>query len=322
MNFPLLTHLPEASRLIFGCMGLGGTWDQQALTETNISHAQAAIEAALDIGITVFDHADIYTLGKAEQSFGEVLRRRPSLRDRMLLQSKCGIRFADGDGPKRYDLSAQHIRHSVDAILRRLGCDHLDVLLWHRPDPLLDPAEIAEAWAAIHREGKARYWGVSNMHAGHMRLLQQHLGEAPLVNQLDMSLLKLDWLEAGSCFNDRQGANSLVWADTLEHCRLQGVQIQAWAALARGWLSGALPHDAPERVRQLAQRVQQLAEQYQISREGIVLAWLLRHPAGIQPVIGSSHPGRIRACADALKLELSRGDWYELYQLARGGELP
>jgi predicted oxidoreductase len=319
---PLQTFLPHASPLVLGCMGLGGGWDSQPLSEVDVDKAQAATEAALAADITLFDHANIYTRGKAEESFGRLFQRQPSLRQSLLLQSKCGIRFADALGPKRYDLSAQHIIESVDESLRRLQTDYLDVLILHRPDPLMQPAEVAQAWQQIKAAGKARHLGVSNMHAAQIAWLQQALDEPLVVNQLEMSLLKHDWLEAATCFNDAQGAQSLAWNGTLEYAQQHGMQLQAWGALARGWLSGGAPGDAPAAVQHTAAYVQQLAQTHGVAAEAVVLAWLMQHPARIQPVIGTTDPSRIRACAQAVGLTLTRGEWYQLYATARGRELP
>ncbi len=321
MTFPLTTPLPSSSRLIFGCMGLGGSWDDQPLSSANLSYAQAAVEAALAIGITLFDHADIYTLGKAEQAFGALFKQQPALRQQMLLQSKCGILFKDSLGPQRYDLSQEHILASVDASLQRLNTDYLDVLLLHRPDPLLHPAEIAEAWLKLKQAGKVRHLGVSNMHAGQLRWLRSYLPEL-VANQLEMSLLKLDWLDTGTCFNDEQGRGDLVWADTLEYCQRHDIQVQAWGSLAKGWLTGAAPKEAPTRVHETQLLVTQLAQRHGVAPESLLLAWLLKHPAQIQPVIGTSNPERIRACADATRIVLSREEWYQLYVSARGHRLP
>ncbi|MBH9579124.1 aldo/keto reductase [Inhella proteolytica] len=321
-TFPLQEHLPQTSRLVLGCMGLGGGWNHDPIGEAEIAHAQAAVEAALDIGIRLFDHADIYTHGKAEQCLGELLRRQPSLRDQLQIQTKCGIRFGDAEGPKRYDLSAAHIQASVEASLRRLNTEYLDLLLLHRPDPLIEPDEVAEALQRLRASGKLRHWGASNMHAGQMSRLSRAMGEPPRVNQLEMSLLKLDWLDAGTCFNDPQGRNGLAWGETLEFCQNQAVQLQAWGAMARGWLSGAAPEGASAAVVRTAERVRTVALRHGVPPEAVVLAWLMRHPAGIQPVIGTTQPARIRACAQAEQLTLTRGEWYGLYETARGVELP
>ncbi len=304
-------------------MGLGGGWDRNPLSEADIAKAHAAVEAALDVGISRFDHADIYTLGKAEQCFGELFKRQPSLRARLQLQSKCSIRFADAEGPQRYDLSAAHILASVEASLERLHTDHIEVLLLHRPDPLMEPAELAEAWVRLKAAGKVGRLGVSNMHAAQMRMISAAIGEPLAANQLEMSLLKRDWIESGTCFNDGQALPAAsAWGDTLAFCQGQGVALQAWGALARGLYSGAAPADAPAAVQATARLVGDLAAQRGVSREAIVLAWLLRHPAGIQAVIGSSEPARIRACAEAVHWRLSREDWYALYLSARGQALP
>ncbi len=325
LTFPLREHLPTASRLVLGCMGFGGGWNAEPLTEGDIARADAALEAALDAGISVLDHADIYTLGKAEQAFGALFQRRPSLRDRVLLQSKCGIRFADDSGPKRYDLSAAHIERSVEASLHRLHTDRLDLLLLHRPDPLMQPAEVAEALSRLHRTGKVRFFGVSNMHAAQLQWLSRHLSLPLVVNQLEMSLLRHDWLEAGTAFNDPQGvgpSRAGAWPATLAHCQAEGVQLQAWGALAQGRLTGRMPADASPSVVRTAALVASIAQREAVAAEAVVLAWLMRHPAHIQPVIGTADPARIRACAQAEALTLSREDWYALYEAARGRELP
>ncbi|WP_374659904.1 aldo/keto reductase family oxidoreductase [Inhella sp.] len=311
-NFPLLTQLPGASRLILGCMGLGGGWNQEPVGEAELRKAREAVEAALSVGITLFDHADIYTHGKAEQVFGTLLSESPSLRDRLLLQSKCGIRFADEAGPGRYDLSAWYIERSVEASLQRLRTDRLDLLLLHRPDPLVDVHELAESLSRLHRSGKVRCFGVSNMHAAQLAWLQSACSLPLAVNQLEMSLLRLDWLEAGTTFNDGAQGRVDAWAGTLEHCQRQGVQLQAWGALAQGrWREHAV-----------AGTLQTMAARLELVPETLLVAWLLRHPSCIQPVIGSTDPARIRACAAALDVQLSREDWYALYVAARGRPLP
>ena len=322
-HHPLQRLLPTSSRLVYGCMGLGGGWNTEPSTEADIARAHAAVEAALDIGITLFDHADIYTLGKAESSFGTLMRRQPSLRERVLLQTKCGIRFQDAAGPKRYDLTAAYIEAQAEVSLARLGTDHLDLLLLHRPDALMEPAEIAEAFTRLRKAGKVKHFGVSNMQAGQMAWLARAL-DAPLaVNQLQMSLAHLEPFDAGTCFNDPQATvrpGALAWAGVLEHCQQENIQLQAWGSLAQGRFSvDQAKNAADEPTRALLSR---MALEQGVSREGLLLAWLMRHPARIQPVIGSSDPARIRACGDAMRIEMSRGDWYALYQTARGAELP
>lgn len=320
MNFPLPlhTHLHGVGPLVYGCMALGGDWGTSPVSEADIAQAHAAVEAALSIGITLFDHADIYRRGKAEAVFGTLLKRDAGLRERIRLQSKCGIRFADDRHVGRYDLSAEHIEASVDAILQRLGVEHLDILLLHRPDALMEPAEVARAFGRLNAAGKVAHLGVSNMHAGQMRWLQTAL-EAPLVvNQLELSLAKLDAFDAGTTFNDPQAAarpGAAAWAGTLEYAQRHGVQLQAWGALAQGRFSDAAASPA-------ARVVHEIAEAHRTTASAVLLAWLLRHPAGIQPVIGTGNAQRIRDCAGATTLALSRDEWYRLYVTARGQALP
>jgi predicted oxidoreductase len=321
-SFPIQHQLPGASRLVLGCMGFGGGWGDEPLTEGLVGQAQATVEAALVAGITLFDHADIYTRGKAESAFGELFRRQPSLRGRLMLQSKCGIRFGDGERPGRYELSSAYIERSVEASLRRLHSDQLDLLLLHRPDALFEPEEIAKAFTRLRESGKVAFFGVSNFHAAQLAWLQSALPMPLAANQLQMSLLHAHWLEAGACFNDAQQAGSLPWIGTLEHCQRERIQLQAWGPLDRGWLCGAAPADAPATVQATATLVAKLAERYGVAPEAIVIAWLLRHPAGIQPVIGTTAPARIQACTQALQIELSRDDWYALWVSARGRPLP
>ncbi|MCW8109202.1 aldo/keto reductase [Alteromonas ponticola] len=316
----LKTIYPHASKLIYGCMGLGGGWDTPHYDQSHIKQAEKIINIAIETGITVFDHADIYTHGKAEAVFGEVLKKTPSLRDSVILQSKCAIRFSDNHGPKRYDFSPEWITSSVENSLKRLHTEQLDILLLHRPDPLMEPELLAEALCRLKNAGKIAHLGVSNMHAHQIEFLNKTLDMPIIVNQLEMSLAHRDWLEdgitTGSSLNRQMG----YAAGTLEYCWLNHVQLQAWGSLAQGRFSGKVT----ECIKDEATRalVLQLAEKYSSSPEAIVLGWLIRHPIGIQPVVGTTHPERIRACAEVDKLTLSREDWYALLQSVRGDEVP
>jgi predicted oxidoreductase len=322
---PLQKRNISSSRLVFGCMSLGrGGWDGGALPNEEIARAEQAVEAALSIGITMFDHADIYGRGKAEALFGEVLKRRPDLRDRIVIQTKCGIRFPEGDLPNRYDFSKSHILRSVDGSLKRLGTEYIDVLLLHRPDPLVEPEEVAEAFESLKQSGKVRHFGVSNMNAAQIRLLQAFLPDPLVVNQLEMSLLRIDWLDEGVHVNQKKGTEVHFGEGTIEHCRLEQIQLQAWGPLARGMFSGRPLENPPENVLKTKALVQKLAAEKQTSVEAIVLGWLMRHPAMIQPVIGTSDPERIRRCEDAVRQAdtMTRDEWYSLYVASRGSLLP
>ncbi len=319
-KLPIHHYLPKASRIIFGCMGLGGGWNDDPYGPDDVRAAELAVEAALEAGINFFDHADIYMKGKAERVFGQVLRSRPGLREQILIQSKGGIRL-DTD-PPHYDFSPAHLAATLDGTLERLGIEQLDVWLLHRPDPLMEPETLAELFSRVHAAGKVRFFGVSNMHLHHIHFLQEHLALPLIANQVEMSLHRLDWLHEGVMVANPEGKDVNFTSGTLEYCRRKGIQLQSWGSLAQGRYSGRDVSDQPEAVRQTAALVTGLAEKYETSPEAILLAFLMRHPAGIQPVIGTSNPERIAACGKATGVTLSRQDWYTLYISAYGRRLP
>jgi predicted oxidoreductase len=315
----------RVSRLCAGCMGLGGSWDKgSALTKDDERRAAAFVDAALALGIDFFDHADIYTSGKAEEVFGRVMRSRPGLRDELVLQSKCGIRFA-GDpagAPQRFDFSRDHIVAAVDRILARLGTDYLDILLLHRPDALMEGEEVARAFAELKSAGKVRYFGVSNQNRGIMEYLQSFLPDPLVANQLQMSLLHHGFAEAGISFNQAAPGYPDGWEGVLEYCRLKGVGLQAWSPLDRGALTGGDLSKLPESARKAAALVKEYADGRGLPPEAIALGWLLRHPAKIVPVLGTTKPERLADCAKALEADLSREEWYRLFEAARGHQMP
>jgi predicted oxidoreductase len=318
---PLQAIYPEASQLVYGCMGLGGGWNSNPISSTEVKQASEVIDTALDVGINVFDHADIYTLGKAEQVFGKALQASPELREKMIIQSKCAIRFNDDAGPKRYDFSAEWITDSVHKSLAQLHTDYLDILLLHRPDPLMDLEEVVETLSNLVSNGKIRQLGVSNMHTGQIALLQSALNIPIVANQIEMSLAHIDWLESGITTNTNAGRNNSFDTGLLEYCQINNIQIQAWGSLAQGKItSSQLATDA--RTKAIVKCVEQYAGQYQCSTEAIALAWLSRLPMGIQPIIGTTNLNRIRACSQAHEIFLEREHWYQLYEVARGSEMP
>jgi predicted oxidoreductase len=314
-------HPHRSPVAVYGCMGLGGSWDTTEYGAAEIDSAAAALEAALDSGFTWFDHADIYGRGKAEAVFGEVLARWPGLRERMVIQTKCGIRLPGGDRPGLYDLRPGTIFDRVRESLARLRIDSLDVLLLHRPDPLTDPGEIAEALTTLHEEGLVRQFGVSNMSGQQIAQLQAHLDLPLVVDQLEMSLHRRDWLEAGVLVNTAEATGNGFPLGTLEYCREHGVALQAWGPLAQGRYTGRPETPADDDAAQL---VASLAAAKDTTPETVVLWWLQRHPARIAPVIGSTSPDRIRACRDAVTgpPRLTHEEWYDLWIAARGAPLP
>jgi predicted oxidoreductase len=321
-DIPLAKYLPNVSKLVFGCMGLGGKWNKDAITSEHRKQAHQCIDNALEGGINFFDHADIYTLGKAEQVFGNVLSERPELREKIYIQSKCGIRFADQQGPKRYDLSAKWIEQSVEGSLKRLNTDYLDVLMLHRPDPLMEVDEIAKIFSCLKESGKVRHFGVSNMQQHQINFLQYALDMPIVVNQIEASLQKHQFVDEGVYAGNTDGKDINFTPGSMEYCRSFDMQIQSWGSLCQGLYTGNDLSKASQADINTSMLVKKLAELYQTSAEAIVLAWLLRHPAAIQPIIGTSNAQRIKASCDAVNVTLTREHWYALYVSAKGYELP
>ncbi len=313
------------SRICAGCMGLGGGWEKDTvLTTEHEKQASDLIDAAMNQGINFFDTANIYARGRAEEVFGRVLAKRSGLRDQIILQSKCGIRWADdpAGSPQRFDFSERHILEAVEASLKRLHTDYLDILLLHRPDVLWEGEEIARAFETLKKSGKVRYFGVSNQNRFQMEYLQSFLPDPLVANQLQMSLLHNGFAEVGISFNQHAPHYPDGWEGVMEYCRLKGVSLQAWSPLDRGVLLSGDLSKLPEEQRQAASLLQQYARERGVPTEAVALAWLLKHPAGIVPVIGTSRPERVAASAKAVEVELSREEWYSLFEAARGQAMP
>ena len=319
-----MTNANGRGRLIYGCMGLGGPWDGTSYGAAEIDQAAAVIDAAQGIGIGLFDHADIYRNGKSEAVFGEVLARSQGLREKITLQTKCGIRLGERGLQTHYDLSREAILERVNESLKRLQTDYVDVLLLHRPDPLMDPREVADAVGQLMAEGKVRQLGVSNMSAAQIAFLQDAL-ETPIVaNQLEMSLLRSDWLEGTVLVNHPADAGYSFPHGTLEYCMSKGIELQAYGSLAQGRYTGARSGDLSPAESATATMLEDLAGVHGTTPESVLLAWLMKHPARISPVVGTTNPARISACADAAAVagKMTRAQWYGLWTTARGSNLP
>lgn len=320
-NLPL-----SASRLIFGCMTIGGSWNKaEPITDTHRASAMLALHTALDAGITFFDHADIYCAGKSEAVFAGFLAESPRRRDQIVVQTKCGIRFGgspDPDSPARYDFSRDHLIASVEGSLRRLGTDRIDILLLHRPDPLVEPEEVAAAFDALQASGKVLHFGVSNHTAAQIELLKTAVKQPFVANQVELSVLHPQLIDAGVVFNQTRPSGPVRNEGTLEYCRQHGIAIQAWSPLAKGAVVNGESRSSPEAARAVADEVHRQAAALGVSPEAIGLAWLLRHPAGIQPVLGTTNPDRIRAAAQADGVTLTREGWYRLFEAGRGAAVP
>lgn len=321
-NLAIQTHFPNASQVIYGCMGLGGGWNQGKVGASEVQQAENIIDVCLSEQINFFDHADIYAFQKAEIAFGGALKNQPTLREKMILQSKCGIRLAEDGQVKHYDLSKDWIIKSVEGILSRLNTEYLDILLLHRPDPLMQPDEIAEAFSILKRSGKVDHFGVSNMHSAQVQLIQSSLDSPLVANQLEMSLAQLDWLNEGITACQPGYQNIAFSAGTIEHSMMNAIQLQSWGCLAQGLFSGRDVSNQSQVVQATANLVSQLALKYQTSLEAIVLAFLFKHPMNMQAVIGTTDIQRIKNCTQVANVNLSKMDWYLLFETARGAEMP
>jgi len=299
----------KVSRLAYGCMRIARTWDPAKVDAAAIDEGVAMLEAADAAGFTFFDHADIYCRGACEQIYGVALKRHPDWRHRHIVATKCGIRFP-GDpqpgSPHRYDFSKAHILASAEASLRRLNRDVIDLYQLHRPDVLMDPAEVAEAFDALHRSGKVRWFGVSNFLPSQVRALQAHWNLPLAVNQVEIHLLRLDPFTDG----------------TLDQCLELNLAPLSWSPVAQGRLADG--HDAGPHplTRSLHAELDAVARTLGISRAEAATAWLLAHPSKIIPIIGSTRPERIRSASEALHVRMDRETWYRLYTTARGAKLP
>lgn len=303
-NILLRNTLPEAGQIIVGCMRMDSRTPQELAN---------MIDDLADRGIRFYDHADIYGHGKCEELFGEAMQLANTPREDLIIQSKCGIR----DG--WYDLSKDYILDSVDGILNRLQTPYLDLLILHRPDALMEPKEIAEAFDQLQKSGKVRHFGVSNFTPEQIRLLQTEVKQPLLVNQLLLSIPNAWMISQGLEANmPTQGALDRT-GHVLEQMRQMGITIQTWSPLQYGDWEGTFL-DNPI-FAELNETLQKLADKYNVSKSAIAAAWILRHPAGMQVVTGSSRTDRILEMARARKVDLTRKEWYDLYRAA-GHRIP
>lgn len=314
----------KVTRIAFGCMPLGVNWDYSPLEEATKKQAVKTIRHTLDLGINFFDHADIYCMGKSEEAFSAIWSEVPNLRSQVILQSKVGIRFPNDSfqgAPHRFDFSYEHIMKSVEGSLRRLKTDYLDVLLLHRPDPLVEPEEVARAFDELHRDGKVRWFGVSNHTAAQLALLYGYLKQPIVANQVAFNVIHTFMLDEGVLFN--QDDTRLTRNEgTIEYCRLHNITLQAWGPLAWGLVSGRKAEPPKQHLDETTRIVAELAAEKGVSPEAILVAWVLRHPAKVQAVIGTTNPERMVGACQAGNISLSREEWYRLYIAGRGAPLP
>ncbi len=294
----------EVSQVALGCMRIADMTDRQA---------DEYLANGVELGYNYFDHADIYGKGKCEEVFGAALKRNKALRDKIIIQTKCGIR------PGMYDFSKEHIISAVEGSLRRLGVETIDVLLLHRPDLLMEPDEVAEAFDLLESSGKVKYFGVSNHSALQMELLKKSVRQELKINQLQLSITNATMISAGANVNvcSKDGTNYDGYLR--DYCRLNGITIQPWSPLQKGFINGAFLLD--NGYEELKKVMDEVAEKYGITDTGVAIAWLLRLPERMQPIIGSTNPERIKAVAQASDIEIEREDWYKIYRAA-GYRLP
>lgn len=293
----------KVSSMVLGCM---------RIAKMEVKAVRTLTETALEAGINLFDHADIYGKGESEEVFGKALKGT-SLRERVVIQSKCGIR------PGFYDSSKEHILFSVEQSLKRLDTDQLDILLIHRPDALAEPQEMAEAFALLKNQGKVRYFGVSNHNPAQINLLQQALADKLLFNQLQLGLMHTPMIDQGINVNTQFDGAMDRDNSVLAYCRQHGITVQAWSPFQYGFIKGVFlgNPDYPD----INNALEEMAEKYSTTPTALAAAWILRLPQSMQVVVGTTKETRVREAAKAADITLSREDWYALYRAA-GNKLP
>lgn len=275
--------------------------------------ANKYIGTALESGANFFDHADIYGGGKSEEIFADAIGMSPAVREKVILQSKCGIKKG------MYDFSKEHILSSVDGILKRLKTEYLDILLLHRPDALAEPEEVAEAFDTLYKSGKVRHFGVSNHNPYQIMLLEKYLNQKIEVNQLQFSITNAGMVSSGLNVNTEYDEAVNRDGSVLDFCRLNDITVQPWSPFQHGFFSGVFIGN--EKFPELNRKLDEIAEKYGVTATTAALAWILRHPAKMQPVIGTMNVTRLNECIKASDIRLTRKEWYEIY-LSAGYKLP
>ena len=297
----------ELSEIVLGMM---------RIEDKSVKEVEELVETALSVGINAFDLADIYGRGRCEELLGLVLKNRPDLREKMWIQSKCGIRIEEFT---YFDFSKDYIIKSVDGILQRLKIDHLDSLLLHRPDALMESDQVAEAFDLLYKQGKVRDFGVSNQNPMMMELLKKDVKQPLAVNQLQLSAAFTPGFESGFHVNMEDSQAAMRDGSIFEYCQLHDVVIQAWSVLQFGYFKGNFVGN--EKFQALNQVLDRLAIKYGVTSSTIAVSWILRYPAKMQAVVGTTNPKHLREVSQAANFSLTRKEWYEIY-LAAGNNLP
>ncbi|HGQ6829989.1 TPA: aldo/keto reductase family oxidoreductase [Streptococcus pneumoniae] len=297
----------ELSEIVLGMM---------RIKDKSVKEVEELVETALSVGINAFDLADIYGRGRCEELLGLVLKNRPDLREKMWIQSKCGIRIEEFT---YFDFSKDYIIKSVDGILQRLKIDHLDSLLLHRPDALMESDQVAEAFNLLYKQGKVRDFGVSNQNPMMMELLKKDVKQPLAVNQLQLSAVFTPGFESAFHVNMEDSQAAMRDGSIFEYCQLHDVVIQAWSVLQFGYFKGNFVGN--EKFQALNQVLDRLAIKYGVTSSTIAISWILRYPAKMQAVVGTTNPKHLREVSQAANFSLTRKEWYEIY-LAAGNNLP
>ena len=297
----------ELSEIVLGMM---------RIKDKSVKEVEELVETALSVGINAFDLADIYGRGRCEELLGLVLKNRPDLREKMWIQSKCGIRIEEFT---YFDFSKEYILQSVDGILERLQVDYLDSLLLHRPDALMESDQVAEAFDLLYKQGKVRDFGVSNQNPMMMELLKKDVKQPLAVNQLQLSAAFTPGFESGFHVNMEDSQAAMRDGSIFEYCKLHDVVIQAWSVLQFGYFKGNFVGN--EKFQALNQVLDRLAIKYGVTSSTIAISWILRYPAKMQAVVGTTNPNHLREVSQAANFSLTRKEWYEIY-LAAGNDLP
>ena len=287
-----------------GCMRINGLDKNQA---------ERFVQTSLEQGLNFFDHADVYGGGTCEEIFAEAIHMSSSIREQVILQTKCGIRQG------MFDFSKEHILEAVDGSLKRLRTDYIDVLLLHRPDALVEPEEVAEAFDLLQNSGKVRNFGVSNQNPMQMQLLKKFVKPPIVANQLQLSITNATMISAGINVNMENSAAVNRDGSVLDYCRLNDITIQPWSPFQYGFFEGVFLGN--DKFPELNATIDKIAQRYEVSNTTMAIAWLLRHPAGMQPVTGTMNVERLKDCAKAAEIYLTREEWYEIYRSA-GNVLP
>jgi predicted oxidoreductase len=289
----------SVSNIIMGCM---------RLNRLSKGDAEKLIRTAMDEGINFFDHADIYGKGECETLFSEAVGMNAGIRENMIIQSKCGIRSGF------FDSSKEHILHSVNEILKRLRTSYLDILLLHRPDALIEPEEVADAFDALYSSGKVRYFGVSNYNPMQIKLLQKYVSQKLIVNQLQLSAAHTPMIDSGMTVNMQVDQAVNREGSVLDYCRLNEITIQAWSPFQKGFIKGPFFED--RNYAKLNEAINKMANKYQVTNTAVAVGWITRHPANIQVILGTTTPQRIIDGCKGSALPLTREEWYEIYKAA------